>query len=176
LVLLGVAGCDDDGDQTAATPTGIADTGTAAAPTVIPTPLASATDSAPSTEAPTAAATPGTSSEPTPPPAVLTTVAATLTDYAITLDRSSAPAGSVRFIATNVSSAEAHELVVSKIQPDGSFAERGVIEAIDPQEGGAITLELEPGAYELACRIRPGESGSSVDHYLEGQRIAFTVE
>jgi hypothetical protein len=105
-----------------------------------------------------------------------TSVAVSLSDYEITVDRQTVPAGRIRFIATNVSATVVHELVVLKIQPDGSFQERGSAQSIDPQQGGSVTLTMEPGSYQLACQIKAGESGSQVDHYIEGQFTEFTVE
>ena len=42
--------------------------------------------------------------------------------------------------------------------------------------GGTVTLDLAPGAYELACLIAPGEAGSTVDHYQQGMHSDFTVQ
>jgi uncharacterized cupredoxin-like copper-binding protein len=44
----------------------------------------------------------------------------------------------------------------------------GEIEGIEPGKTGAITLELEPGDYQLACLIVPGEADSTVDHFRKG--------
>jgi general secretion pathway protein F len=80
-----------------------------------------------------------------------------------------------RYIATNISKSQVHELAVLKIQPDGSFENVGEIEDIAPEQGGSMQLDLEPGAYQLACVIVPGEAGSTVDHYQEGMHTDFTV-
>lgn len=104
-----------------------------------------------------------------------TTVAVTLADYTVTPDKAAVKAGSVRFIATNVSGEHVHELAVLKIKPDGSFDNLGEIEDIPAGEGGSVTLDLTPGSYQLACVIVPGEAGSTVDHYQEGMHTDFTV-
>lgn len=116
----------------------------------------------------------GSASTPSAPD---TTVAVTLVDYMVAADKTSVKAGAIRFIATNASAGSVHELAVLKVKPDGSFDTVGEIEAIDPQQGGTVTVDLkEPGAYQLACLIAAGESGSAVDHYQQGMHIAFTVE
>jgi hypothetical protein len=103
-------------------------------------------------------------------------VAVTLIEYAITTSKPSVKAGRINFIATNASGTQTHELAVLKIKPDGSFENLGEVEAIGPQQGGAVTLDLKPGAYQLACLIAAGEEGSTVDHYQQGMHIDFAVE
>lgn len=124
-----------------------------------------ATTGSPVAAAPTAASTPSA-----------TSVAVTLAEYSVTADKPSVTAGKIRFIATNVSSAEVHELYVLKAKPDGTFDKLGEIPAIAPQKGGSIELDLAPGAYTLACLIVPGEAGSTVDHYQQGMHTPFTVK
>lgn len=104
-----------------------------------------------------------------------TSVAVTLVEYSVTADKPSVPAGKVRFIATNASKDQVHELAVLKTKDDGTFDNMGEIEDIEAQKGGAVTLDLAAGAYELACLIAPGEAGSTVDHYQQGMHSAFTV-
>lgn len=169
-----LAACDDDD---AGAPPGATGTPSQSAaetsPAGNPTPATQ-----PTVTVATAAAT--TPAEATPSgtaaPPFDTSVVATLNDYTITLDRASVPAGRVRFIATNTSATEVHELAVLKIQPDGSFQERGIAQGVEPQQGASVTLTLEAGAYQLACLIKAGESSSEVDHYIEGMRTPFTVE
>ena len=104
-----------------------------------------------------------------------TTVAVSLLEYSVTPDKASVKAGPVRFIATNVSKTQVHELAVLKVQPDGSFQNVGEIEDIPAGQGGAIQLDLAAGAYQLACLIVPGEAGSTTDHYQQGMHIDFNV-
>ena len=40
---------------------------------------------------------------------------------------------------------------------------QGEIEDIDPGKGGEVILELEPGDYELACVIVPGEGRNLIE-------------
>lgn len=112
------------------------------------------------------------------------TVNATLTEWSIMLDASSAPAGDSNWAATNAGTIP-HELVFFKtdLAPDalpvGSddkvnrFAEGiqdvGVIRSDDLVPGATVTetFNLAAGSYVLICNI-PG-------HYLAGMRTAFTV-
>lgn len=103
-------------------------------------------------------------------------VAVTLVDYGVTADRPAVKAGKIRFIVTNTSATQVHELAVLKTKADGSFDKIGEIEGIEPEEGGAITVDLASGAYQLACLITIGESGSTVDHYQEGMHTPFSVQ
>ena len=102
-------------------------------------------------------------------------VAVTLVEYSVTPDRDSVPAGTVRFTATNASASQVHELAVLKVKDDGSYDNLGEVEDIDPGQGGSVTLDLQPGAYVLACVIAKGEAGSQVDHFQEGMHAPFTV-
>jgi uncharacterized cupredoxin-like copper-binding protein len=110
-------------------------------------------------------------------------VGATLADYSITLDSSSASAGEVTFDVTN-DAEQIHEFVV--LQTDlaedqlptdetGDVDEAGdpgieLIGEIEDIEGGAtqsLTLGLDAGSYVLICNL-PG-------HYGLGMYTSFTV-
>jgi len=111
------------------------------------------------------------------------TVSATLADYSITLDQSSAPAGDVTFEVTNEAE-QIHEFVV--LQTDlaadalptddaGDVNEAGdpgivLVNEIEDIEGGAtptLAVTLEAGSYVLICNL-PG-------HYGQGMFAAFSV-
>lgn len=115
------------------------------------------------------------------PAGASSTVRATLTDTAIVLDRTSAPAGKVLFDVKNTGTM-IHELVAirtdvafdklpvdldepAKVSEVGSKGESGDIEA---GKTASFTLTLDPGSYVLICN-QPG-------HYALGMRIAFTVK
>lgn len=102
------------------------------------------------------------------------TVQVDLHEYTITPDKASVSAGAIKFVAANNGTA-VHELAVLKKNADGSLDNQGEIEDVDPGKGGEVILKLEPGDYELACVIVPGEAGSKVDHYQQGMLVAFTV-
>lgn len=103
------------------------------------------------------------------------TVKVTLDDYTVTPDATTVKAGSIEFIATNVSSDEVHELYVMKVKDGGSLETLGEIEDIEPKQNGSMVLELAPGTYRLACFIVPGEAGSEVDHYQKGMHTDITA-
>jgi plastocyanin len=104
-----------------------------------------------------------------------TTVAVDLTEYAVEPSAVAVAAGNIQFDTTN-SGDEVHELYVLRIQEEGGFDVIGEIEDVEPGASGTIRLQLEPGDYQLACLIVPGEAGSTVDHYQEGMLTEFTVE
>lgn len=104
-----------------------------------------------------------------------TSVAVSLVEYSVNPDKTAVKAGPIRFIATNISKTQVHELAVLKVKEDGSFENVGEIEDIAPEQGGATSLDLTPGAYQLACLIVPGEAGSTTDHYQQGMHTDFNV-
>lgn len=143
-----------------------------AGPSTIIELVASATDSV-AASPPANAALAGTPAAATG--AAGTSVAVSLVEYSVTAGRPSVSAGKVRFIATNVSKSQVHELAVLKTKTDGTFDNLGEIEDIDPGTGKSLDLDLAPGAYTLACLITIGEAGSTVDHYKQGMHTDFTV-
>jgi|GEM_PF-1029387 len=132
-----------------------------------------AAQTAPVSATPLSTATTGTPSALKKPDA---TVAVTLADYTVTPDKPSVQAGVIRFIATNVSTDQAHELAVMRVKDDGSLEKVDELEGMAPGQGGTLTVELTPGKYQLACLITKGESGSTIDHYQQGMHTDFTVE
>jgi uncharacterized cupredoxin-like copper-binding protein len=112
------------------------------------------------------------------------TVSATLADYSITLDQSSAPAGDVTFDVTN-EAGQVHEFVVLQTDlpedalptdENGDVDEAGdpgitLVDEIEDIEGGAtasLDVSLDAGSYVIICNL-PG-------HYSQGMHTAFTVE
>jgi uncharacterized cupredoxin-like copper-binding protein len=96
-----------------------------------------------------------------------------LGDYWAAPAVSSVRAGKVTFIASNVGRLP-HELMVermpmkfdSPMHPNEDAAQ-GMIEDMDPGEGGRMTMHLKPATYMLFCNL-PG-------HYVAGQHTTFTV-
>ena len=94
-----------------------------------------------------------------------------LTEYAITMDKTSVPAGPIKFEIQNMGTI-AHEVV---IEPNGAndkaFELNGTAaEAQDIQPGKSATLEWTldtPGTYQLGCHT-PG-------HYEKGMFTTFEV-
>ena len=103
-------------------------------------------------------------------------LAVTLVEYSVTPSEDAIEAGRVSIIATNISSTMRHELNVLRVEPDGSMERVASIDPIEPQQGGAAIVDLEPGTYRLACLIRIGEGESTVDHYQRGMWSDLTVE
>jgi len=129
--------------------------------------------------APAASASPAASPTQGTPAALRqpdTTVAVTLADYTVTPSVATAKAGVVRFVATNTSASNVHELAIMRLKDDGTRETVDEIEGIAAGEGGSLTVDLAPGTYELACLLVPGEAGSTVDHYQQGMHAAFTVQ
>lgn len=103
------------------------------------------------------------------------TVTVGLIEYTVTPDDGSVPAGSIRFEATNESDAMVHELAVLRVEDNGDLENMGEIEDIAIGDSGTVTIDLEPGNYQLACLLVPGEADSTTDHYQEGMFTEFTV-
>jgi hypothetical protein len=118
-----------------------------------------------------------------------TTVDVTLQEWAVLTSVSSAPAGQVRFVATNAGPDDAHELVIVRsdlsltdlpTDATGKVDENGAgMEVIDEIEEFAVgttqekTVNLTPGAYVLICNIYTQSENEA--HYQEGMRTTFTV-
>lgn len=103
------------------------------------------------------------------------TVDVHLDSFTVKADAVSAPAGPIKFVATNDHTSDIHELAILRVKEDGSFQNAGEVEDIDPRKSGSITLDLPQGKYRLACLITPGEAGSKKDHYKEGMKLDFEV-
>lgn len=109
-------------------------------------------------------------------------IGATLVDFSITLDESSAPAGDVTFDVTN-DAEQAHEFVVFKTDlaedalptdDAGDVDEEGEgvelideIEDIAPGDTPSLTVTLDAGSYVIICNV-PG-------HYRQGMHTSFTA-
>ena len=140
-------------------------------------------------------ATPTATPLPTTPTATAaaeTIVNVTLQEFSVTLDRTSAPPGAVRFVVQNEGT-EPHEfLVVSTDLPpdglpteeDGSYEEDGpgtdLLAEIEPfaPDGGehVLILTLEAGNYVVLCNLVEFEDDEPEAHYSLGMFAGFTVE
>jgi len=116
----------------------------------------------------------------------------TLKDFAIASSVTTAPDGQVDFTVTNQGPDETHEFVVIKTEldllslptnQDGSVDEEGPgLEPVDEVEDVTVgstddlTVNLGPGSYVFICNIvQKQPDGTTVSHYAEGMRAAFTV-
>lgn len=108
---------------------------------------------------------------PTPDPGPATsTVKVDLTEWSVTPNKDSVPAGVVQFIADNTGG-DTHELVIVK---DGQ--ELAEIEGVSSGHVRTLRIRLEPGEYELACLIVETEpDGTKKDHYKLGMWTKFEV-
>ena len=109
-------------------------------------------------------------------------VGATLADYSITLDESTASAGDVTFDVTNEAE-QLHEFVVFKtdlaadalpVDADGNVDEAGEgvelmdeIEDIAPGDTPSLTVPLDAANYVIICNIP--------EHYAQGMHTTFVV-
>lgn len=99
-----------------------------------------------------------------------TEVEVKLSEYVIVMDKTSIPAGPVKFVITNIGATD-HELVIEGAgahdEPFEVGGEESEVEDVHP--GDTITLEwdLEAGDYQLACYVE--------DHAEQGMITPFTV-
>lgn len=108
-----------------------------------------------------------------------TAVAATVQDFEITVDPTTASAGEVNFTIAN-DGPSTHEFVVVKtdVAPDalptadGEVTEDGLdvageAEDIAPSTTATLSLDLDAGSYVIMCNI--------TGHYQQGMNTGFTV-
>jgi uncharacterized cupredoxin-like copper-binding protein len=98
-----------------------------------------------------------------------------LTEFKVELDKTSFPAGPVKFIIDNAGN-EKHEVVleISGVNDEPFEANGKASEAEDIEPGKSATLEWtidKPGQYQLACHI----TENNEDHYANGMVTTFTV-
>jgi len=98
-----------------------------------------------------------------------------LTEFKIEMDKTSIPAGPVKFIIDNAGK-EKHEVVLEPAGTNDQPLEAGgkAAEAEDIEAGASATLEWtidQPGDYQLGCHINENNE----DHFALGMVTAFTV-
>lgn len=118
------------------------------------------------------------------------TVEVSLTEFDIRPNPASADGGEITFDVSNAGE-ETHEIVIVSTDlasgdlptaDDGSFDEEQVevVDEIEDMEAGAseqLTVDLEPGAYVLACNVvEEEENGETEAHYAEGMHKSFEVD
>jgi uncharacterized cupredoxin-like copper-binding protein len=100
-----------------------------------------------------------------------TTINATEKDFAIAIDNSSVPAGSVTFKISNQGPSP-HDIGVTKQSDSSKSGITGpvikVTDPIDQGKTGSLTVDLQPGTYNVVCTI-PG-------HVQLGMVVALTVK
>lgn len=108
-----------------------------------------------------------------------TTITGTLTEYAITLSATTAPAGPVTFNVTN-GGTMIHEFVILKTEVQAAdlpltndavneddYTAPGEVPETDPGKSGTVTVTLEAGHYAIICNI--------AGHVRQGMVVDFTV-
>lgn len=108
-----------------------------------------------------------------------TAIAATVKDFELTVDPTTAPTGEMNFTITN-DGPSAHEFVVVKTDTapdalpvtDGLVDEDGITvvdeaEDIAPSTTATLDVDLEAGSYVIICNI--------AGHYEQGMHEGFTV-
>ena len=120
-----------------------------------------------------------------------TEVNVNLTEYTISPDVDTVPAGAVTFSAKNIGGTD-HELLILKTDlaegelptnDDGSVDEAATgVEAIDriaafaSQGDESLTIDFDAGNYVLICNIvQETAAGDVVSHYAQGMHTTFVV-
>jgi hypothetical protein len=94
-----------------------------------------------------------------------------LDEYSIEISDSTIAAGPVPIEIKNLGEF-AHTLIVTRA--DGSAVT--ATETLAPGESTSLVLDLEPGGYQVSCRIVVQiPNGTIVDHYEEGMLAALEV-
>ncbi|HSB02873.1 MAG TPA: cupredoxin domain-containing protein [Anaerolineales bacterium] len=98
-----------------------------------------------------------------------------LSEFKIEMDKTSIPAGPVKFIIDNTGK-EKHEVVLEPANVNDQPFESGgkESEAEDIEPGASATLEWtidQPGDYQLGCHVNENNE----DHYALGMVTTFTV-
>ena len=111
-----------------------------------------------------------------------------LSEWEVSPEAGSTPAGAVRFTTTN-GGQFVHQLLIIRTEtsaadlpttPDGRIDESraDVLGKVDNVAPGGIerrTFTLQPGHYALACNIADETGGDVISHYQKGMRADFSV-
>lgn len=119
----------------------------------------------------------------------VTTVEVQLTDYEITANKVSVPAGETKLAVRN-DGRIAHELAVVRTDlapdalprnPDGTADEGGAgVDVVDriqlgPGASGDLELDLDAGSYALVCNLPPDAAQHTPAHYERRMYAGFSV-
>lgn len=85
------------------------------------------------------------------------------------------PGGVRNFTAINEGTVT-HILSVFKVREGDTLDFNGQTARLEPGQSGTVSILLDPGTYQLACLIKPGDAGSTEDHQLKGMVTRFVVE
>lgn len=106
-----------------------------------------------------------------------------LVNWAVEPTQTSAKAGEVTFWAVHDmqhahggdEGGNTHDLQVMRKTTDGSFELVGEVKGLKMGDAKALTLDLAPGEYELACTVVEVVGDQAIGHYAKGMRTPFTV-
>ncbi len=107
-----------------------------------------------------------------------------LSNWAVEPSADSVAPGEVTFLAVHEEDhghgegegGETHDLAVLKKDADGSYSLVARTAAIPTGESERLTVDLEPGEYELACDLVEDIDGDVLSHYVKGMRTPFRVQ
>jgi len=109
----------------------------------------------------------------------------TLKNFDVDVSRSRLPAGEVTLFVEHEEErhgdrgeqpGDTHDLVVTRVNDDGSREIVGRTEPLEMGEDSELHLDLEPGRYEVFCSIVEEVKGETANHYDLGMRDLITVE
>lgn len=106
-----------------------------------------------------------------------------LVNWAVEPAQTTAEAGEITFWAVHDmqhahggdAGGNIHDLQVMRKTADGSFKLVGEVKGLRMGDAKALTLDLTPGEYELACTVVEVVGDQAVSHYTKGMRTPFRV-
>jgi Cu+-exporting ATPase len=119
-----------------------------------------------------------------PAPFAAREVRVELSNWKVAPSRSSLSAGEVTFTAVHLAEGhshggndpgQVHDLVVLRHNADGTVDAVARTAGIPTGGEATLTVELQPGQYELICDLVEELDGKVVSHFNEGMHASFTV-
>ncbi|MGE3075519.1 MAG: heavy metal translocating P-type ATPase [Dehalococcoidia bacterium] len=109
-----------------------------------------------------------------------------LSNWKVEPATSEIPAGKVTFDAVHLEEGHAHggnsgepgqthDLVVARILDDGSYEVVGRTKEIKPGGSALLTVELEPGSYQISCDVVEMIDGKPISHTVQGMVAEIRV-
>jgi Cu+-exporting ATPase len=71
---------------------------------------------------------------------------------------------------------ETHDLVVSRLLADGSYEVVGRSPGLKPGQSALVTVNLEPGTYQLTCDVAEVIDGKTISHTVQGMVTDIQVQ
>ncbi|MCC6421137.1 MAG: copper-translocating P-type ATPase [Gemmataceae bacterium] len=106
-----------------------------------------------------------------------------LANWTVTATRTSISAGEVTFVAVHPGghahggeeAGRVHDLVVARVEPDGQRTVAGRTQNLAVGDEQRLTVDLEPGQYELFCDVTEVVNGQALAHYQQGMHASLQV-